>query len=70
MARLTVKCDFQKWGHMWKSHQSLFITLREKEGDLTQFYGKNPYTNRQFENQWTTQKRHQKLRLHNEFGPT
>ena len=31
---------------------------REKEGDLTQSYDKNPYTNRKFENQKPTQKRH------------
>ena len=36
---------------------------REKEGDLTQSYDKTPYTNRKFENQKTTHKRHQKLRL-------
>ena len=42
----------------------------EKEGDLTQTYDENPYTNRKFENQWTTQKGHQKLRLHNDCGPT
>ena len=41
-----------------------------KEGDLTQSYDKNPYTNRKFENQRTTQNRHQKLRLHNHCGPT
>ena len=44
--------------------------LGQKEGDLTQSYDKKPYTNRTFENQWTTQKRHQKLRLHNDSGPT
>ena len=43
---------------------------REKEGDLTQSYDKTPYTNRRFENQRTTHKRHQKLRLHNDCGPT
>ena len=44
---------------------------REKEGDLTQSYDKTPYTNRKFENQMTTHtKRHQKLRLHNDCGPT
>ena len=43
---------------------------RKKEGDLTQSYDKNPYTNRKFENQKTTHKRHQKLRLHNDCGPT
>ena len=43
---------------------------RVKEGDLTQSYDKTPYTNRKFENQRTTHKRHQKLRLHNDFGPT
>ena len=31
----------------------------EKEGDLTQSYDKTPYTNRKFENQRTTHKRHQ-----------
>ena len=31
---------------------------REKEGDLTQSYDKTPYTNRKFENQRTTHKRH------------
>ena len=34
---------------------------REKEGDLTQSYDKNSYTNIKFENWWTTQNRHQKL---------
>ena len=44
---------------------------REKEGDLTQSYDKTPYTNRKFENQKdNTHKRHQKLRLHNDCGPT
>ena len=43
---------------------------REKEGDLTQSYDKTPYTNRKFENQRITHKRHQKLRLHNDCGPT
>ena len=42
---------------------------REKEGDLTQSYDKTPYTNRKFENQRTTHKRLQKLRLHNDCGP-
>ena len=32
----------------------LHLVLREKEGDLTQSYDKNPYTNRKFENQRTT----------------
>ena len=36
---------------------------REKEGDLTQSYDKTPYTNRNFENQRTTQKRHQKTSI-------
>ena len=44
---------------------SFLLMKREKEGDLTQSYDKNPYTNRKFENQWTTQKLHQKPRLHN-----
>ena len=43
---------------------------RETEGDLTQTYDKNRYTNGKFEIQWTTQKRHQKHRLYNDFGPT
>ena len=43
---------------------------REKEGDLTQSYDKTPYTYRKFENQRTTNKRHQKPRLHNDCGPT
>ena len=33
---------------------------KRKEGNLTHSYNKNPYINRKFENQWTTQKRHQK----------
>ena len=32
--------------------------LREKEGDLTQSCDENPYTNRKFKNELTTQKRH------------
>ena len=43
---------------------------REKEGDLTHAYDKKPHTNRKFENQRATQKRHQNLRLHNDCGPT
>ena len=39
---------------------------REKDRGLTQTYDKKPYTNRKFENQWTTHKRHQNLRLHND----
>ena len=42
----------------------------EKEGDLTQTYDKNPYTNRKFKNQWTTQKCHKNFRFHNDCGPT
>ena len=29
-----------------------------------------PFTNRKFENQWTTQNHQQKRRLHNDCGPT
>ena len=43
---------------------------REKERDLTQSYDENPYTNRKFNNQLTTQRRQQKLRLRNDCGPT
>ena len=43
---------------------------REKDGDLTQSYDRPPYTNGKFENQRTTHKRHQKLRLHNDCGLT
>ena len=42
----------------------------ENERDLTRFYDENPYTNRKFNDQLTTQKRHQKLRLHNDCVPT
>ena len=38
--------------------------MREKEGDLTKSYDEKPYTNIKFKNQLTTQKRHQKFRLH------
>ena len=37
--------------------------LSEKERDLTQSNDENPYTNRKFNNQLTTKRRHQKLRL-------
>ena len=36
-----------------KNYEFRFV-WREKEGDLTQSYDKNPYTNRKFENQRTT----------------
>ena len=36
---------------------------REKEGDLTQSYDKNSYTDRKIKNQWTTQKRHPKISI-------
>ena len=35
------------------------VLWREKEGDLTQSYDKNPHNNRNLENQWTIQKPHQ-----------
>ena len=38
---------------------SISVMYREKEGHLTQSYDKTPYTNRKFENQRTTHKRHQ-----------
>ena len=47
-----------------------FVLKEKKEGDLTQSYDKTPYTNRKFENQRATNKRHQKRRLHNNCGPT
>ena len=53
---------------MYRNNKVLW-TKREK-GDLTQSYDKTPYTNRKFENQRTTHKLHQKLRLHNDCGPT
>ena len=37
---------------------------------MTPSYDKNRYTNRKIENQWTTQKRLKRLRLHNDCGPT
>ena len=52
------------------AHNPICVIAREKEGYLTQSYDKTPYTNRKFENQRTTHKRHQKLRLHNDCGPT
>ena len=66
-----------KLAYMFSSASSLLLwmyssgkNIGEKEGDLTQTYDKNPYTYRKFENQWTTQKRNKKLRLHNDCGPT
>ena len=47
----------------------LFLAMSREKEDLTKSYDKNPYTNRKFENQWTTQKRHLKLRLRDDCGP-
>ena len=44
-------------------HLNQIIFQREKEGDLTQSYDKTPYTNRKFENQRTTHKRHKKTSI-------
>ena len=49
---------------------TLDIAYREKDRDLTQSYDERPYAKRKFNNQLITQKRHQKLRLHNDCGPT
>ena len=50
---------------------SLVINTREKGRDLTQPYDKSPYTYRKIEKcNVTKQKRHKKLRLHNDCGPT
>ena len=43
---------------------------KRQERDLTQSYDENPYTNRKFNNKLTTQKRHQKLRLHSDCWHT
>ena len=45
------------------------ILYREKQ-DLIQSYDKKLFTNRKFENKWTTQKRHQKIPLNNDCGST
>ena len=40
------------------------------EGYLTQSYDKSPHTNRKFENQCTTRKRHQNVDyIYNDCGP-
>ena len=53
-------------------NQVILPMSREKERDLTQFYYESPYTNRKFNNQLTTQKRHKKTsitkRLRAELG--
>ena len=41
-----------------------------KERDLTQSYDESPFTNIKFNNQFTSLKRHQKLRLHKDCWPT
>ena len=46
------------------------VLNKKKELNLTQSYDENPYTNRKFNNQLTTQRRHQKRRIHNDCGPT
>ena len=55
------------WVDLWIIYNAKIHTWGEKEGDLTQSYDKTPYTNRKFENKRTTPKRHQKLRLHNDY---
>ena len=49
---------------------SRMIFQWEKERYLTQSYAKSPYTNRNFKKKNTTQKRHYKIRVHNDCGPT
>ena len=44
---------------MWLKLADLRLYQREKEQDLTRSYDENPYTNWKFNNQLTTQKRHQ-----------
>ena len=47
------------------------VSWSEKGRDMTQLYDKSPYTLRQIQNAtWQQKKRHQKLRLNNDFGPT
>ena len=50
----------------------IVIEEREKGRDLTQSYDKSPYTRKKKnpKSNVTTHKRHQKLRLHNDCGPT
>ena len=46
------------------------MVLRGKNRDLTKSSDENPYINRKFNNKSTTQKRHQKFRLHKDYGHT
>ena len=47
------------------------VVTREERRDLTQSYEKNSYIHRQIQTaSWQHEKRHQKLRLHNDCGPT
>ena len=49
----------------------LMLSVNKKKGrDLTQYYDKSPHRQKNPKNNVTTQKRHQKLRLHNDCGPT
>ena len=52
-----------------KSQELVLIFIQREKEDQTQSYDKNLYINRKFENQRTTQKRHTKIRLHNDCGP-
>ena len=45
------------------------MCVREKERDQNQSNDEIPITNRKFDNQLTTQERHQTFRLHNDCGP-
>ena len=46
------------------------MILIEKEGNMIRTYDENPYNNRKFENQLTTQKPHQELLLYNDIRST
>ena len=44
--------------------------MREKKRDLTQSYGKIPYTIKNKKSKVTPQRHHKNHRNHNDYGPT
>ena len=82
---LIMRCNVYITNEVWSDHDQYYCNYsfhwefryennryveREKEGDLTQSFDKKAGSKQKIRKQWTTQKRHQNLRLHNDCGPT
>ena len=71
LLQYSLKWVRQKKIESWYTPRRCFWKVKRKGRDLTQPYDRSPYTDRKIQKAtWQHKERHQKLRLHNDCGPT